>query len=105
MSAFNSGKVRGPPDWARAGAASANSRARASGSRNVRRFMTFSRSARADHKPKGGSAPCDRRVLSILDGPMHFEPKSLSRTGGIPEESRRGPEPERDAETRESPPF
>ncbi|HYQ94432.1 MAG TPA: diguanylate cyclase, partial [Burkholderiales bacterium] len=32
---------------------------------------------------------------------MHSEPKSLSRTGGIPEESRRGPEPERgDAETR-----
>src|SRR5229473_6858970 len=68
--------------------------------------MTFSLSARADHKPKGGSAPCDRRVLSILDGPMHFEPKSLFRTGGIPEESRRGPEPERDdTETPESPPF
>src|SRR5256884_5636027 len=37
---------------------------------------------------------------------MHFEPKSLSRTGGIPEESRRGPELERgDMEPVESPPF
>src|SRR5258708_9719969 len=37
---------------------------------------------------------------------MYLEPKSLSRTGGIPEQSRRGPEPERgDTETRESPPF
>src|SRR5467141_728264 len=37
---------------------------------------------------------------------MPFEPKSLSSTGGIPEQSRRGPEPERDdTETRESPPF
>src|SRR6266852_4486237 len=34
---------------------------------------------------------------------MHFEPKSLSSTGGIPEESRRGPE--RDAETQERSPF
>src|SRR5258708_37595135 len=37
---------------------------------------------------------------------MPFEPKSLSSTGGFPEQSRRGPEPESsDAETRESPPF
>src|SRR5258708_11636711 len=37
---------------------------------------------------------------------MYLEPKSLSRTGGIPEQSRRGPEPERgDTETRKSPPF
>ncbi len=37
---------------------------------------------------------------------MHSEPKSLSRTGGIPQESRRGPEPERgDAETRMRSPF
>src|SRR6266850_4913866 len=68
--------------------------------------MTYFLSARADHKPKGGSAPCDRRALSILDGSMHSEPKSLSRTGGIPEENRRGPEPERgDAETRMRWPF
>src|SRR5882672_8332627 len=68
--------------------------------------MTYFLSARADHKPKGGSAPCDRRALSILDGSMHSEPKSLSRTGGIPEENRRGPEPERgDAETRMRSPF
>ena len=37
---------------------------------------------------------------------MRSDPKSPSRTGGIPEESRRGPEPERDdAETPESPPY
>src|SRR5712692_8467003 len=37
---------------------------------------------------------------------MHFEPKSPFRTGGIPEQSRRGPEPERgDAETRMRSPF
>src|SRR5258708_15830270 len=37
---------------------------------------------------------------------MHSEPKSLSSTGGIPEQSRRGPEPEGgDAETRMPPPF
>src|SRR6266446_5441217 len=37
---------------------------------------------------------------------MHSELKSLSRTGGVPEENRRGPEPERDdTETPESPPF
>src|SRR5712671_2771236 len=35
---------------------------------------------------------------------MHSEPKSLSRTGGIPEESRRGPE-RGDAETRMRSPF
>src|SRR5258706_2056569 len=83
-----------------------SSRASASGSRNVRRFMTFFLSAREDHRLKGGSAPCDRQALSILDGSMHSEPKSLSRTGGIPQESRRGPEPERgDAETRMRSPF
>src|SRR5258706_1182098 len=37
---------------------------------------------------------------------MHSELKSLSRTGGVPEENRRGPEPERgDAETRALSPF
>ena len=37
---------------------------------------------------------------------MDFEPKSLSSTGGIPEQSRREPEPELgDAETREISPF
>src|SRR5260370_34510214 len=37
---------------------------------------------------------------------MYLEPKSLPPPGGIPEQSRRGPEPERgDTETRESPPF
>src|SRR6266852_2613159 len=37
---------------------------------------------------------------------MYSEPESLPRAGRIPEESRRGPEPERgDAETRASPPF
>src|SRR5207302_1015027 len=46
------------------------------------------------------------RVLSILDKSMDFEPKSLSSTGGIPEGSRREPEPELgDAETREISPF
>src|SRR2546429_201686 len=37
---------------------------------------------------------------------MRSDPKSPSRTGGIPEESRRGPEPDRDdAGTPESPPY
>src|SRR5260221_13315835 len=37
---------------------------------------------------------------------MYSEPESLPRAGRIPEESRRGPEPDRsDTETLKSPPF